>query len=71
MHTAEATREVAAFQPKSRSSTLLDRVANGHQAVINRRGKAVRQLLPPEPYLARPRPCDDTAAEEIGKGSMR
>jgi prevent-host-death family protein len=46
-------REVAAFDAKNRLGALLDRVENGEEIVITRRGKAVAKLVPAAPGFDR------------------
>jgi prevent-host-death family protein len=46
-------REVGAFDAKNRLGALLDRVENGEEIVITRRGKAVAKLVPATPGFDR------------------
>lgn len=39
-------REIGAFEAKNRLGALLDRVEQGEEIVITRRGKAVARLVP-------------------------
>jgi prevent-host-death family protein len=39
-------REIGAFEAKNRLGALLDRVEQGEEIVITRRGKAVAKLIP-------------------------
>jgi prevent-host-death family protein len=47
-------REVGAFEAKNRLGALLDRVEQGKEIVITRRGKPVAQLVPARPDFAQP-----------------
>lgn len=42
-------REVGAFEAKNRLGSLLDRVEQGEEIVITRRGKPVAKLVPANP----------------------
>lgn len=46
-------RKVGAFEAKNRLGALLDRVENGEEIVITRRGKPVAKLVPAEPGFDR------------------
>ncbi|HMD62770.1 MAG TPA: type II toxin-antitoxin system prevent-host-death family antitoxin [Stellaceae bacterium] len=46
-------REVGAFEAKNRLGALLDRVEQGEEIVITRRGKPVAKLVPAGPGLDR------------------
>jgi len=45
--------EVGAFEAKNRLGALLDRVENGEEIVITRRGKPVAKLVPAGPGFDR------------------
>jgi len=45
--------EVALYDAKNRLSALLDRVEQGEEITITRRGKAVAKLVPAEPGFDR------------------
>ncbi|HEX7326373.1 MAG TPA: type II toxin-antitoxin system prevent-host-death family antitoxin [Rhodanobacteraceae bacterium] len=44
--------EIGAFQAKNTLGTLLDRVANGEEIVITRRGKPAARLVSPKATVA-------------------
>jgi prevent-host-death family protein len=46
-------REVGAFEAKNRLGSLLDRVEQGEEIVITRRGKPVAKLVPTGPEFDR------------------
>jgi prevent-host-death family protein len=46
-------REVGAFEAKNRLGSLLDRVEQGEEIVITRRGKPVAKLVPTGPGFDR------------------
>jgi prevent-host-death family protein len=46
-------REIGAFEAKNRLGALLDRVENGEEIVITRRGKPVAKLVPAGPGFDR------------------
>jgi prevent-host-death family protein len=46
-------REIGAFEAKNRLGALLDRVENGEEIVITRRGKPVAKLVPAGPSFDR------------------
>ncbi len=46
-------REVGAFEAKNRLGALLDRVEQGEEIVITRRGKPVAKLVPARPDFDR------------------
>ena len=45
--------EIGDFEAKNKLGTLLDRVENGEEVLITRRGKAVARLVPAEPGFDR------------------
>ena len=50
-------REIGAFEAKNRLGTLLDRVEQGEEIVITRRGKPVAKLLPTGPGFDKAKAC--------------
>jgi len=44
-------REIGAFEAKNRLGALLDRVENGEEILITRRGKPVARLVPADALL--------------------
>jgi len=56
-------KEIGAFAAKNRLGTLLDRVEQGEEVVITRRGKPVARLVPARPGVDREKAT--TAARRI------